>query len=167
MDFDVAMTVLRVAAGAIFFAHGMQKLAGWFGGTGLAGTEQMMASLGLHPPRLQATMAALAETGAGVLLLTGLLMPLAALLACSVMLTAILTVHIKNGLFASNGGYELNLALIAPALALACVGPGWLSLDNLVGITWSSWRWALVALIVAAAGAVGTVTLARRPLPPD
>lgn len=159
MDFDVAATILRVAVGAIFLAHGMQKLAGWFGGGGIAGTAQFMESLDLHPPRLHAAFAGSAETLAGVLMLLGFLMPLAALAVVAVMATAIITVHAKNGFFNSGGGFEFNLALIGVGLALACTGPGWLSLDNLVGIVWSGWQWALAALIVGTLGAWSAVAM--------
>lgn len=161
MDFDVAMTILRLAVGSIFLAHGLQKLFGWFGGSGISGTAQMMESLHLRPPRLHAVFAGGAETLGGVLLLLGFLMPLAALAVVAVMATAIATVHLHKGFFNSNGGYEFNLTLVAAVLALACVGPGWLSLDNLVGINLAGWTWALAALIVGACGSSLAIAVGR------
>lgn len=161
MDFDVAMTVLRLALGVVIVAHGTQKLFGWFGGGGIPGTAKYMESLAMHPPRLQAGFAGCAETLAGTLLILGFLMPLAAAALIAVMLTAIATVHFKNGFFNTNGGLEFPLSLMAGAFTLACVGPGWLSLDNLVGVNWASWQWAVIALIVAAAGSFSAVEIGR------
>jgi putative oxidoreductase len=71
------------------------------------------------------------------------------------MLTAINRVHLKNGPWVTNGGYEYNLVLIAAVLALVDVGPGQLSLDYLLDNERSGPRWTLVALALGAAGALG------------
>ncbi len=121
---------LRVPAGIIFAAHGAQKLFGWFGGYGLEGTGQWMASIGLAPGVLMAALAGGAEFFGGILLLLGLLTrPAAAVLAIT-MLVAIFSVHFSNGLFMSNDGYEFGLALLAVSVALAIRGGGSLSLDR-------------------------------------
>lgn len=163
MDFDVAVTILRLVAASVFLAHGLQKLVGWFGGSGIAGTTGFMQSLGFKPARLHAIASALSETGAGVLLLLGLLMPLAALLLLAVMFTAVASVHFSHGFFGGNGGYEFNLTLMAIGLALACVGPGWLSLDQLFSIDLFGWEWALGALVLAAVGAGGALATREQP----
>jgi len=73
---------LRIPVGIIFVAHGAQKLFGWFGGYGLEGTGQWMASVGLNPGYIMALLAGGAEFLGGLLLLTGLLVrPAAAILA--------------------------------------------------------------------------------------
>jgi putative oxidoreductase len=127
--------IVRLIIGALFIGHGTQKLFGWFAGPGLAGTEQMMAGLRLHPPRRNALAAGATETAGGALLAAGLATPLAAAGLIGVMLTAIRTVHLKNGPWVANGGYEYNLVLIAALLGLVDGGPGDLSLDRALGAT--------------------------------
>ncbi|GGC01672.1 oxidoreductase [Marinobacterium zhoushanense] len=127
---SLASLALRIPTGIIFAAHGAQKLFGAFGGYGLEGTGQWMASIGLEPGYLMALGAGSAEFFGGILLLLGLLVrPAAAVLAIT-MLVAILAVHIGNGLFMSNGGYEFGLSLLAVSVALAIQGGGALSIDR-------------------------------------
>jgi putative oxidoreductase len=124
------ITVLRIIAGITFAAHGSQKLFGWFGGYGLAGVAQWMESIGLAPGYLMALMAGSAEFFGGVALIIGLLVrPAAAVLAVT-MLVAIFTVHLANGFFMSNNGYEFALALLAISIALVFEGAGKLSVDS-------------------------------------
>ena len=123
---------LRIPVGIIFAAHGAQKLFGWFGGYGLEGTGQWMASIGLHPGTLMALLAGGAEFFGGLALIVGLLVrPAAAALAFN-MLVAIVAVHLGNGLFASNNGYEYALALLAATVALTLSGGGRASLDRVL-----------------------------------
>ena len=124
-----APLALRIPIGIIFVAHGAQKLFGWFGGGGLEGTGQFMASLGLAPGYLMALLAGGAEFFGGLALLLGLLVRPAAALLAGVMVVAILSVHIDKGFFMASGGYEFALALLAAALALLIGGAGRLSLD--------------------------------------
>ena len=123
---------LRVGAGAIFAAHGAQKLFGWFGGYGLEGTAGWMTSIGLEPGLLMAAMAGSAEFFGGLLLIIGLLVRPAALMLAITMLVAIVTVHLQNGLFMANNGYEFGLALLAISVALVFRGAGSLSADHLL-----------------------------------
>lgn len=123
---------LRVIAGIIFAAHGAQKLFAWFGGYGLAGTGQWMESIGLAPGYFMALMAGSAEFFGGILLIAGLLTRPTALVLAVTMLVAIFSVHIGNGLFMSNNGYEFGLALFAMSLALMLQGGGKFSLDNVI-----------------------------------
>lgn len=124
------ITVLRIIAGITFAAHGSQKLFGWFGGYGLAGVAQWMESIGLAPGYLMALMAGSAEFFGGVALIIGLLVrPAAAVLAVT-MLVAIFTVHLANGFFMSNNGYEFALALLAISIALVFEGAGKLSVES-------------------------------------
>jgi len=124
-----APLALRIPVGIIFAAHGAQKLFGWFGGHGLDGTGQWMASIGLNPGYLMALLAGSAEFFGGLALLLGLLVRPAAIALAVTMVVAILTVHIGNGLFMSNNGYEFGLALLAAAVALAISGGGRASVD--------------------------------------
>lgn len=123
---------VRIGAGAIFAAHGAQKLFGWFGGYGLEGTAGWMESIGLAPGTLMAALAGGAEFFGGLLLIAGLLVrPTAAVLAIT-MLVAIVTVHLPNGLFMSNNGYEFGLALLVISVCLVIRGAGSVSIDNLI-----------------------------------
>ena len=125
-----AALILRVPVGLILAAHGAQKLFGWFGGYGLEGTGQWMASIGLEPGYLMALLAGSAEFFGGLALVFGLLTRPAAIISALTMLVAIFTVHFSNGLFVSNNGYEYALTLFAATLALAIQGSGRFGLDN-------------------------------------
>ncbi|MET4160687.1 putative oxidoreductase [Marinobacterium sp. MBR-111] len=127
-----APLALRVPAGIIFMAHGAQKLFGAFGGYGLEGTGQWMASIGLEPGYLMALMAGSAEFFGGLAILIGLLVRPAAAALAFAMLVAIFAVHIGNGLFMSNNGYEFALSLLAIAVSLLISGGGNLSLDRML-----------------------------------
>jgi putative oxidoreductase len=153
---------LRVVIGLVFFAHGAQKLLGWFGGTGLKGTRGWLASMNFRMPAVMALMVASAESS-GLLFALGLLTPFAALLMTSAMFVAIASVHWKNGFFNGSQGFEFNLSLIAAAVAVAATGPGRFSLDRLIG--WddnlSGLWWGVGVLVVAALGAAFTLTAMR------
>lgn len=123
---------LRIPLGIIFAAHGAQKLFGWFGGYGLEGTGQWMASIGLEPGVLMAALSGSAEFFGGVFLLLGLLTRPTALVLAVTMLVAIFSVHIHNGLFMSNNGYEFALALLAGVVSLLISGGGRASVDKLI-----------------------------------
>ncbi|MCL1089791.1 DoxX family protein [Shewanella profunda] len=121
---------LRIPIGIILIAHGAQKLFGWFGGYGLEGTGQWMASIGLTPGYLMALMAGSSEFFGGLFLLLGLLTRPTALVLSFTMIVAIFSVHIGNGLFLANNGYEFGLALLAATVSLAVSGAGKLAVDN-------------------------------------
>ena len=147
----IALLLSRILVGGGLFAHGAQKLFGWFGGHGLKGTGGFFESLGFRPGALFAVAAGLGEAVGGLLTLLGLGGPIGPALIIMVMLVAILTVHAKNGFFAANGGYELNLMIVGGALALAFAGPGPISLDTAFGIdgAWSdAARWITIAAAV-------------------
>jgi putative oxidoreductase len=156
----IGRLLLRLTVGGFFFGHGTQKLFGWFGGHGVEPTAQMFESLGMRPGRRNAIAAGAAEAGGGAALALGLATPLAAGAVTSVMLTAINRVHLKNGPWVTNGGYEYNAVLIAAALALTEVGPGELSLDHALGNERSGLGWTLAAAAIGIAGAVGAHQLA-------
>ena len=121
---------VRLGAGAIFTAHGAQKLFGWFGGYGLEGTAGWMESIGLAPGILMAAAAGGAEFFGGLLLIAGLLVRPTAFILAITMLVAIITVHAQHGLFMSNNGYEFGLALLVISAGLTVRGAGSLSVDN-------------------------------------
>lgn len=127
-----AALALRVPVGLILAVHGAQKLFGWFGGYGLEGTGQWLASIGLEPGYLMALLAGGAEFFGGLALVLGLLTRPAAVVAAFTMLVAIFAVHIGNGLFMANNGYEYALTLFAATVALAIQGAGRFAVDNLL-----------------------------------
>lgn len=127
------LTVMRILIGIIFVAHGGQKLFGLFGGYGLAGTAQYMESLGLTPGYVMASLAGGAEFFGGVALIIGLLARPAAVALIFMTLVAIFSVHIHNGLFMANNGFEFAMALLGALIAILIEGPGRLSLDRAIG----------------------------------
>ena len=126
------LTILRIFVGIIFAAHGSQKLFGWFGGGGLAGTAQWMESIGLAPGTLMALLSGGTEFFGGLALIIGLLARPAALGLSFTLLVAIFSVHIHNGLFMANNGYEFALALLGGTLAVLIEGAGKLSFDRAI-----------------------------------
>ena len=126
------LSVIRILVGIIFIAHGAQKLFGMFGGYGLEGTGQWMESIGLAPGYLMALLSGSAELFGGLALVIGLLARPAALVLAVTLVVAILSVHIGNGLFMSNNGYEFGLALLAGTVAVLIEGAGRFSLDRLI-----------------------------------
>ena len=102
------------------------------------------------------------EAGGGALLVAGLATPLAAASLIGVMITAMRTVHLKNGPWNSSGGYEYNLVLIATLLALVDGGPGGLSIDRALGIHDTGPGWALAALALGAGASTLTIELGHR-----
>ena len=129
-DNTSAALVLRVPVGIIFAAHGAQKLFGWFGGYGLEGTGQYLASIGLAHGYLMALLAGGAEFFGGLALVLGLLVRPAAAALAFAMLVAIFAAHWSSGFFAASGGYEFALALFAASLSLVFSGGGRYSLDR-------------------------------------
>jgi putative oxidoreductase len=160
----IGRLLLRVVVGGFFVGHGTQKLFGWFDGNGLDATAQGFEGLGLHPGKANAIAAGAAEAGGGALLVAGAATPLAASVLTATMITAIETVHAKNGPWLSKGGYEYNVVLIGAVLALVEVGPGALSLDGALGRERSGTGWMLASALTGALGALGA-RMSRAPAP--
>ena len=162
---DAGLLVVRVVFGLVMAAHGAQKVFGWFGGYGLAGTGGFFDSLGFRPGKLFAGLAGTTEMVAGLLLAAGLLGPIGPALIVSVMVVASLAVHLPNGLFAQNNGYEVPLLYATAAVGIALTGYGAYSLDAGLGIA-SLWTTPVTLLVLAAGlvGGLGNLAL-RRPAP--
>jgi putative oxidoreductase len=160
---DAGLILMRVVIGPLMAAHGAQKLFGWFGGYGLAGTGGFFEGLGFRPGRLFAAAAAAAEITSGVLVALGLLGPIGPALMVSVMVVAAISVHWPN-VFAQSNGIEVPLLYAAGAAALALTGYGAYSLDAVLG-TGSLWTPAVkvAALAVGVLGGLANLGL-RRPL---
>jgi putative oxidoreductase len=136
---DWTLTAIRVTLGVVFFAHGAQKVLGWFGGAGLKGTLRTMHDH-LHLPIPVAFLAVMSEFLGGAGLIVGLLSRVAAVGVCATMLSAIVMVHWRNGLFMNwfgdrkGHGIEYHLLAIALAIAIVVRGSGAASLDRLLYI---------------------------------
>ena len=157
----IALLISRILLGSWLFAHGAQKLFGWFGGYGPKGTGGFMETLGFRPGVLFAVAAGLGEAGGGALTILGLGGPIGPALIVMVMLVAIFTVHVSKGFWASNGGYELNAMNIAAALAIGFAGPGPYSLDAAIGAA-AGWTDELRWIIFGFAVVLALVNLAVR-----
>ena len=161
---SVGLLLARLVIGPLMAAHGAQKLLGWFGGPGLSGAGQFMTQLGFRPGRAFAAIASLTEVVSGLLVTFGFLGPIGPALMLSVMITAAVTVHLKNGVFAMQNGIEVPLLYGAVAVGLALTGFGEYSVDALLGIT-VGLPLIGVVLAIGAVGAIGNLTM-RRPLSP-
>ncbi|MET8334298.1 DoxX family protein [Streptosporangium canum] len=126
--YDLAALIARIVLGVVLIAHGWQKLSG--GGLDAAAAE--FTSMGIPMARVAAGFSIVVEFGGGILLILGLLTPLAGLLIAVDMLGAFIFAHMRKGVFVSEGGFELVGALGSAALLLAAGGAGRISLDHLV-----------------------------------
>jgi putative oxidoreductase len=155
------LLMVRLVFGLMMAAHGAQKVFGWFGGHGLAGTGGFFEAIGFRPGRLMAAAAGLGELASGVLVAVGFLGPIGPALMLSVMIVAS-SLHWSKGLFVTTGGVEVPLLYAAAAVALAFTGFGTLSVDAALGVA-GAWNPAVVwSAIVAGAAAALIVLVSRR-----
>src|SRR5436309_2824088 len=140
---NLGLLILRVVVGLTFSAHGLQKLVAAFDGPGIKGFSGVLEHLGLRPGKVHAWVAAAAAALIGV------------------MTAAVLTVHLRNGFFAANQGYEFNLALAAALVALAGIGAGAWSLDNALNIDLAGTWWAVGAAGVGFLGGLAAIASGR------
>ena len=161
---STGLLILRIVIGLLLIGHGTQKLFGWFGGHGIAGTGGWFDSVGFRPGKAMAVVAGLGEAVGGLLLLLGFLSPLAAAVIMGTLLVAA-TTHVANGLWAANGGYELPLLFVAAAATIAFTGAGSYSLDAALGLDLAAAAYGIGAVALAVLGAALVVLragLARR-----
>lgn len=162
----IAFLIVRVILGLSFMAHGTQKLFGWFGGGGITGTGDFFEGLGFRPGKAFAALAAICETLGGFLTLFGIGGALGPVLIVLVMLTAIGSVHITKGFFISNGGWELNTAYIAAAIAVGYAGNGGYSTDGALGLHFLTDPLQVTYAFAAAVVIAALNLLTRRRTPP-
>ncbi len=127
--FAVGLAVLRGVVGVVFLMHGYQKLFQM----GIPGVSGFFTQSGVPLPQLTAPLVSVLEFGGGLALILGLLTPVVAALLAADMLGAILLLHLPNGFYAADGGYEYVLTLFGASLALALTGPGAYALDAVLG----------------------------------
>lgn len=156
---DIGLLAMRVGLGGVLFAHGAQKLFGWFGGQGLDATAGGMEQMGFEPGRQSAVAAGLGEAGGGALLVLGLATPAAGAAAAGAMAAAV-AVHAPGGFFAASGGFEYPAFLGYSAVCVGIAGAGRYSVDHVTGRCLDRPWVVATAFTVAAAGA--SVVLARR-----
>ncbi|AZG48080.1 DoxX family protein [Gordonia insulae] len=152
---DVGLLTLRTAVGATLFAHGAQKLAGWFNGPGIDGTAAGMEKMGFRPAKLSAVAAGVSEAAGGLVAL-GAGTRVASAAGAAAMLAAA-DVHRPNGFFSQNGGLEFPAVLGVASAALALTGPGRYSVDGLIGHRLEQERVGVLALATATVGAAGVL----------
>jgi putative oxidoreductase len=157
---DQGLLVARLILGLLMAGHGAQKLFGWFGGYGIAGTGGFMETLGFRPGRVFAIAASGTEVISGVLMALGFLGPIGPAMMLSVMIVAAVSVH-WHGVFATSNGVEVPLLYAAGAVALALTGPGRYSLDALLGLG-SIWDPVATWSVLIAGAIAGAVNLALR-----
>ncbi len=150
---DIGLFLMRAVMGPAFMAHGAQKLFGWFGGYGLAGTGGFFESLGFTPGTAFALLSGGAELVGGLLVTLGFLGVLGPAMIVGVMTVAIATVHLPNGFFAATNGIELPLLYGVMALGLAFTGFGRYAADAHVE------RTALFHRPLVVAGSLGVSVL--------
>lgn len=158
---DIGLLALHVIVGVLFAGHGAQKLFGAFGGHGIEGTAGFFESIGLRPGKVHALAAGSAEFFGGLLIALGLVVPFAAAAIIGTMVAAIITVHLKNGVWVTESGYEYNLVLIAVVFALAGAGAGKYGLDHAFGLDLTGTGWALAALGAGLIGGLGAIASGR------
>jgi putative oxidoreductase len=148
---DVALLALRVTIGAIFAAHGLQKAFGWWGGIGWEGWKGAIGGMGLRPILFWTAISVLAEL-AGIALILGLLVPLAAAGLVAQGIVIIKKVHLAKGFWNAKGGIEFPLALLGGTFAVQVLGPGSWSLDAVLPVGFLYVRavsWIILGLAVA------------------
>src|SRR5258707_622762 len=136
-DDNTATVILRLVLGVVFFAHGAQKMLGWFGGFGFSGTMGFFTGT-MHIPAPLAFLAIASEFFGGLGLIVGLLTRIAALGIAATMLVAVATVHSAFGFFMNwhgtqkGEGFEYHLLVLAITLFLMIRGAGGFSIDQAI-----------------------------------
>ncbi len=164
---DLALLILRCGVGAVMLAHGINHI---YGGGKIAGTAGWFGSMGMKPPLVQAWLASITEVAVGVLLIVGLLTPLAAAGVIGVMVVAFVINHRGNGffIFRPGEGWEYVMTLALTGVAIGTVGPGSWSLDEAFDIRddLTGTAGLLISVIAGVGGAALLLATCWRPPPP-
>jgi putative oxidoreductase len=170
---NTTLLVLRVVPGLLLIGHGLQKLVPprysppLLHASGVRATGDFFEQLGIRPGVGAAVLAGLSEVLGGFSLGAGLLTPVGTILIGAVMTTAILTAHVRNGIWTTEGGFEFPLLLLALAFVISALGAGtysinaWAHVSNWAGIHWSMSHVARAAIVLAigVGGGIATVLL--------
>ena len=154
----IVLAVPRIVVGVLVAGHGLQKLAGWFGGHGVTGTAGFFEDLRIRQPRVWAIAVGVSETVGGGLMALGLLQPLGQIAVATVLIAAIALVHWRHGLWAANNGIELPLVMAAIALSSG-IAPVGVALDDAVALVVPTW---LVVLTIVGAAAATLLSVGGR-----
>jgi putative oxidoreductase len=157
---DFGLLVVRLAVGLTFFAHGAQKVLGWWEGPGLAKWTAVIALQGLRPARFWGAVGALNEFISGPLLALGLLTPIAASLLVAQSVYIIARVHWAKGFWNRNSGIEFALQMLSGSVLLTLSGPGAISLDALLRLMVSS-ELRVAIFVIAIAGVLTAIAMAH------
>jgi putative oxidoreductase len=160
MDADIGLAFLRIVIGLTMAAHGAQKAFGWWSGPGPEGWRRAVTAMGYRPGALWAAVSTLAELVGGLLLAIGLFTPFAAAVLIAQSVVIIGQVHLPKGFWNRNSGYEFPLVLAAGAVAVALIGPGALSLDNALGVSFDD-SVRLVLLVLGAIAGLAALMIPR------
>ncbi|MQA97226.1 MAG: DoxX family membrane protein [Streptosporangiales bacterium] len=162
MGADLGILVARLVIGLLFIGHGLGKLFGLFGQGGIQGTGAFMQSVGYTPGETMAIVAGVVELVAGVLLVVGFLVPLAAAMIIGDMINAS-AVKSADGFWIATGGFEYEFVLIVLAVAFAMAGAGAFSVDK--EREWFRSRTGGVAVAIVLGVVSGVVLLMMRGTP--
>ena len=164
--FNIALMILRAALGMMIFVHGYNKA---FRGGRIAGTGRWFQSMGMRPGKVHAALAAFTEMGVGVLLVLGLLTPVAAAGLIGLMVVAFWTVHRDKGFMITGEGWEYVALISAVSLVCAMLGPGRISLDAELEIAHrlDGWTGLGIALLLGVGAGAAQLLLFFRPPPPE
>lgn len=161
---DLALLILRVVVGGTLFAHGAQKAFGWWGGPGPQGWTAIIGKMGFRPAPLFSALSIGAELS-GILLVLGLVTPLAGMLLVGQVIVIIGKAHFRNGFWNANKGYEFALSLLAGVVMVLLAGAGRFSVDGLIGFALAP-EPRLALLVIGLLGGLGTLVLGRVLAPP-
>jgi putative oxidoreductase len=160
----LGLLILRVGLGAVLIAHGLQKLFGWWGGSGLHAFKNSLSDVGYQHADILAYVSAGGETTAGVLLVLGLFTPIAAAGALAFLINGLLATvsarpHTHVFTYFLPDGHEYQISLIVMAAAVILAGPGRYGLDAARGWAVRPFIGSFVALLAGIAAGIGVWVL--------
>ncbi|SHN17521.1 DoxX family protein [Cryptosporangium aurantiacum] len=157
---DTGVLLIRLVVGTTMLMHAWNH---WFGGGRIAGTAGWFESLGLRPGRVHAWASVAAEIAAGLGLILGLLTSLACAAAIGPMVVAGIAAHRRNGFFVFRDGWEYVLVLAVVSAAVALIGPGQASADDVLDIVIRGPLGFAIATVGGVGGAALLLAVAWRP----
>jgi putative oxidoreductase len=160
---NLGLLFLRLLLAGLLFGHSMQKLRGWFGGNGLAGTGATFEQWGLVPGVRMALLAGCMELLGAASIATGFLTPGGCAVVIGTMTVAAVATAPK-GFWAQKGGCEVPFCYAALAAVIGFTGPGAWSLDHAFGLDFASSWWGVAALLAGLAAAAFPLVMRSRVL---